>query len=198
MGCTEQKTCSDFSVAWALSQLAGCGCAEDTKFFDTKKDAVTVAAPAGVTEVKAACCTAFAEAKCSDWRAVLGACDLGQDFVGTNSAPPDNADGKTLSSAKYKEMCCVSTCSDFSGVWALSQLAGGGCAEDTKFFDTKKDVVAVAVPAGVTEVKEACCMAFADAKCSDWSAVLGACDAGQNFVWTSSVPPDNADGKKKK
>jgi len=178
-----------------LSQLAGGGCAEDTKFFDAKKDAVTVAAPAGVTEVKAACCTAFAEAKCSDWSAVLGACDLGQDFVGTSSAPPDNADGKTLSSAKYKEMCCVSTCSDFSGVWALSQLAGGGCAEDTKFFDAKKDAVTVAAPAGVTEVKAACCTAFAEAKCSDWRAVLGACDAGQNFVGTNSAPPDNADGK---
>merc|ERR1712194_230700 len=47
------------------------------------------------------------EAKCSDWSAVLGVCDFGQNFVGTSSAPPDNADGKTLSSAKYKEMCCV-------------------------------------------------------------------------------------------
>merc|ERR1712194_331527 len=149
----------------------------------------------GVPEVKAACCTAFAEAKCSDWSAVLGACDLGQDFVGTSSAPPDNADGKTLSSAKYKEMCCVSTWGDFSVAWAASQLLGGGCAEDTKFFDAKKDAVTVAAPAGVTEVKAACCTAFAEAKCSDWRAVLGACDAGQNFVGTNSAPPDNADGK---
>jgi len=196
--CKEQETCSDFSVAWALSQLAGGGCAEDTKFFDTKKNADTVAAPAGVPEVKAACCTDFADAKCSDWAAVLGSCNSGQNFVGTNSAPPDNADGKTLSSAKYKEMCCVTppdTCSDFSVAWALSQLAGGGCAEDTKFFDTKKDAATVAAPAGVPQVKAACCTDFADAKCSDWVAVLGSsCNSGHVFVGTNSAPPDNADG----
>merc|ERR1712194_673038 len=163
----------------------------DTKFFDTKRNAVTIAAPAGVTEVKAACCTAFAEAKCSDWSAVLGTCDFGHNFVGTSSAPPD-----TLSSANYKKTCCVPTCSAFSVVWVASQLLGGGCAENTKFFDTKKNAVLVAAPAGGTEVKAACCTAFAEAKCSDWSAVLlGACDVGQNFVGTSSAPPDNADGK---
>merc|ERR1712194_410257 len=161
--------------------MGGADCAQDTKFFDTKKNAVTVAAPAGDTEVKIACCTAFAEAKCSDW-GILFSCDAGQNVVGTNSAPPDNADGKTLSSAKYKEMCCVtppSTCSDFSVAWILSQGLGAGCAQDTKFFDFKKNAVTVAAPAGVTEVKTACCTAFAEAKCSDW---LFSCGLGQNVV----------------
>jgi len=190
-------TCSAHSVAWAITQLVGGGCAPDTKFFDTKKNAVTVAAPSADADVKAACCTAFSEAKCSDWSGVLGMCDAGQSFVGTTSAPPDNADGKTLSSAKYKEMCCVTasaTCSDYSVAWAITQLLGGGCAADTKFFDMKKTNVTVAAPKGEAEVKASCCTAFADAKCSDWSAVKPACDAGHVVDVLSSAPPDNADG----
>merc|ERR1712190_485635 len=108
MCCVEPvRTCNHFSGVWALSQLAGGGCAEDTKFFDLKKADVTVAAPAGETQVKAACCTPFTSAKCSDWATVLGTCVGGKAFVGTNSAPPDNADGMTLSRDTSREMCCV-------------------------------------------------------------------------------------------
>jgi len=192
------QTCSDFSVAWAVTQLLGSGCAADTKFFDLKKTGVEVAAPAGDGEVKAACCTPFADAKCSDWAAVLGSCPSGKTFQGTTSAPPDGSNGKTLSQSKYREMCCVEvpqTCSDFSVAWAVTQLLGLGCAADTKFFDLKKTGVEVAAPAGDDEVKSACCTPFADAKCSDWAAVLGSCPSGKTFEGTTSAPPDGSDGK---
>jgi len=146
--------------------------------------------------VKAACCTPFADAKCSDWAAILGSCDSGKDFIGTNSAPADGADGKSLSSTKYKEMCCVdtpTTCSSYSVVWAAAQLLGGGCAADTKFFDLKKAAVTVA-SAGDAQVKAACCTPFADAKCSDWAS-LKSCASGTFPVGTNSAPADGADGK---
>jgi hypothetical protein len=128
--CDAVPTCASYAAAWAITQLAGGGCAADTKFFDMKKTAVEVASPAGTAEVKAACCTPFAQAKCSDWVG-LGSCPSGQKLVGTNSAPPDNNDGKTLSQAKYREMCCVvqlQKCSAFAVAWGITQLAGGGCA----------------------------------------------------------------------
>jgi len=197
--CQVQETCSDFAVLWAISQLAGGGCAEDTKFFDTKKTNTTVASPAGETEVKAACCTAFSEAKCSDWFAVKGTCDNGQSFVGTTSAPADSDDGKDLSVAKYKEMCCVpapATCSDHSVAWVLAAGFGGGCVEDgaTKFFDLKKNAATVADPEADADIKTACCTPFADATCSDWRLDKGACTSG-SFVETNSAPADSDDGK---
>jgi hypothetical protein len=70
--CAPQPTCASFQLAWLASQLLGAGCVEDSKFFDLKKISVNVADPEGEAEVKAACCTPFADAKCSEWEAVLG------------------------------------------------------------------------------------------------------------------------------
>jgi hypothetical protein len=199
------QTCTDFSLAWVALQVFGGGCAADTKFFDTKKLAVEVAATstptAGEAEVKAACCTAFADAKCSDWAVTMGVCPVGKAFEGTNSAPADGTDGKTLSESKYHEMCCVDvpqTCSDFSVAWVTAQVLGAGCAADTKFFDTKKHAVEVAATstptAGEAAVKAACCTPFADAKCSDWAATLQSCTTGTFIVNTNSAPAEGSDG----
>jgi len=129
----------------ALSQLAGGGCAADKKFFDLKKTDAVVAGAAGETEVKAACCTPFADAKCSDWN--LKSCTAaGTKKVMSNSAPADGSDGKTLSPTKFKELCCATrpkTCSDFTSTWVLAQAAGKGCAAETKFFDLKKAKVVI-------------------------------------------------------
>jgi hypothetical protein len=179
----------------------GAGCVADTKFFDTKKLAVEVADPAGEAEVKTACCTAFADAKCSDWQVTMGVCPLGKDFEGTNSAAADSTDGKSLSQSKYEERCCVDapqTCTDFSAAWVLAQALGAGCAPDTKFFDTKKLAVQVAATstptAGEAAVKAGCCTPFADAKCSDWAATLGSCTTGTFIVNTNSAPAEGSDG----
>jgi hypothetical protein len=177
------------------------GCAADTKFFDTKKLDVNVADPLGEAEVKTACCTPFADAKCSDWAVTMGACPAGKAFEGTNSAPADGTDGKSLSQSKYEELCCVDapqTSTDFSLAWVALQVFGGGCAADTKFFDTKKlavEVAATSTPtAGEAEVKAACCTAFADAKCSDWAATLQSCTTGTFIVNTNSAPAEGSDG----
>merc|ERR1712161_168232 len=82
-----QPTCASFQTVWLASQFLNGGCAEDSKFFDLKTLGMEVAAPEGEAEVKAACCTAFEDAQCSDWAAVKGSCPSGQAFVGTNSAP---------------------------------------------------------------------------------------------------------------
>jgi len=195
--CDAVPTCASFATAWVLSQAAGGGCAGDTKFFDLKKTDVEVAAPEGEAEVKSACCTPFADAQCSDWAAVLGSCDSGKVFVGTNSAPADGSNGMLLSQSKYQELCCIETpqtCSSFSAAWIVSQALGGGCAGDTKFFDLKKTDVEVAAPEGEAEVKSACCTPFADAQCSDWASVMGSCDSGTFIVGTNSAPADGSNG----
>jgi len=196
--CDPQPTCASFQTVWLASQFLNGGCAEDSKFFDLKTLGVEVAAPEGEAEVKAACCTAFEDAQCSDWAAVKGSCPSGQAFVGTNSAPADSSDGKDLSQTKYHDMCCVDepdTCSDSSVSWLALQFLGLGCAADTKFWDSKKAGVEVAAPAGDDEVKATCCTAFADAQCSDWAVVKGSCPSGQAFVGTNSAPADISDGK---
>jgi len=195
--CDPQPTCATFQVAWLASQFLNAGCAADTKFFDLKKVSAEVADPAGDDEVKAACCTPFADAQCSDWAAVLGSCPSGKAFVGTNSAAPDGSDGKTLSQSKYQEMCCIEepqTCSDFTLGWAAAQLLGTGCAADTQFFDLKKASAEVADPAGDDQVKASCCTPFADAQCSDWAATKS-CASGTFIVNTNSAAPDGSDGK---
>jgi len=196
MCCVEPlKTCSDFSVAWAIAQGLGKGCAlGDTKFFDLKKMAVDVVPPDA--EVKAACCTPFADAKCSDWP--FNSCSSGTSIVSSNAAPADGSDGKTLTQAKYREMCCVvppKVCNDFSTAWLTAQAAGTGCAlgGETKFFDLKTTFVDVAAPAGDAEVTAACCTAFADAKCSDWT--LKSCSVGTTIVSSNAAPADGSAGK---
>merc|ERR1712045_11546 len=97
-----------------------------------------------------------AEAKCSDWAMN---CQSGTK-VGTNDAPADSEDGKGLSADKFEELCCEEppkTCATYSAVWLASQVLNQGCAEDTKFFDTKKLETTVADPAGEAEIKAACC-----------------------------------------
>merc|ERR1712127_1147692 len=103
----ESAKCSSEAVAWGVSQLLGAGCAADTAFFDGKKADTEIASPGDAAAIKAACCTPFADAKCSDWALVKGSCDTDKIFASGNSAPADSTDGKDLSVAKYKELCCV-------------------------------------------------------------------------------------------
>jgi len=117
--CCEEppKTCASYSVAWLLSQAVGSGCLESgaTKFFDTKKMSTTVASPQGKDEIKAACCTPFADATCSDWNSM--SCSSSSKFTAsTNSAPADGSSGKTLTQAKYDELCCVDavSCNEYT------------------------------------------------------------------------------------
>jgi predicted SnoaL-like aldol condensation-catalyzing enzyme len=174
--CIAPRFCSEFAVAWGITQLAGGGCAADNKFFDMKKASTAVADPAGAAEVKAACCTPFADATCSDW-APVKSCNSG-DIVAeadqSKSAVDTPGSSPWMSNDKFKESCCstpIETCSQFAVAWAVAQAIGGGCAADHKFFDTKKAGTAVADPAGDAEVKAACCTPFADATCGDWAPV---------------------------
>jgi len=100
------KTCADYSAAWLVFQGLGTGCSLNsaTKFFDTKKMATTVASPQGDSEITSACCTPFAEAKCSDW--TMACSDSSHVEVGTSSAPADGTSGKTLTKTKFDELCC--------------------------------------------------------------------------------------------
>jgi len=199
--CAKQKTCSNYAAAWLLAQAGGGGCrAGNAKlFWDTKKVNEVVAQPLGDAEKKAACCTKFSDAKCSDWP--MGGCGFGFKFKAGAAAPPDGSDGLTLSSSKYKELCCEelpnppTTCSKFAVTWITAQLLSGGCMKGGKkmFFDRKKDDVEVASPAGETEVTDACCTKFSDAKCSDWPK--GGCGLGYNFKESASAPADGSDGK---
>jgi len=187
------RTCSDFSVAWAISQGLGLGCAPDTKFFDLKKLSVDVASPFGDAEVKTACCTPFADAKCSDWNSM--SCPSSKTKVASNAAPADGSNGKTLTQAKFEEQCCVETpktCSDFKVDWVLAQGLAQGCMQNTKFFDLKTLSVEVASPAGEAEVKAACCTPFADAKCSDWNSM--SCPSSKFLSSTASAPADGSNG----
>lgn len=116
---TPPKTCSDYSVAWTAAQLLGSGCAASNAkdFFDRKKLAVTVAAPHGDAQIKAACCTPFSYAKCSDWTGVYG-CASGTVLLSTDAAAPDGSDGKSFSSlAKFRQVCCKAPlkCSAYTG-----------------------------------------------------------------------------------
>ena len=108
-------TCASFSGVWAASQLVGAGCAEDKKFFDLKKSAVSVASTESA-DVKAACCTPFSDAKCSDWNLMM--CSAGQYKVGTNAAPGQGSNGMTLTATKFKSDCCrdLLLCSSYSTV----------------------------------------------------------------------------------
>jgi len=190
-------TCATYSAAWAISQLFGAGCAADTQFFDLKKSTTEVASPQGDDDIKAACCTDFADATCADW---LMSCPSGHALVGTNSAPGGGSTGMTLGQEDFESQCCETTpaptsapltCASFSVVWTASQLLGGGCATDTKFFDLKK--VTVSVPSNADDdVRSACCTAFSEAVCSDW--VFMTCTSGQYVVETNAAPADGDDG----
>merc|ERR1711953_1382038 len=125
------KTCSNFQGLWIGAQVLAGGCMKDGKkmFFDTKKDAVTVPEPAGDSEVTNACCTKFSDAKCSDW--AKGGCGLGYEFLSTENAPANSADGKDISTEQYKSTCCKEipkTCGDYQVQWILNQ--GAYCAKD--------------------------------------------------------------------
>jgi len=186
--CTAPKTCATYQAIWLIAQATG-GCSTDTKFYDRKKPTTVVAAPHGEAEIKAACCTPFADAKCSDW---LDNCPAGKVKIGTKSAPADG-DGKSISNAKFNSDCCEDppkTCATYQASWLLAQ-ATGGCSTDTKFYDRKKPTTVVAAPHGEAEIKAACCTPFADAKCSDW---LDTCPQGQVKVAANSAPADG-DGK---
>jgi len=193
--CEPVPTCASSSAAWVVAQALGQGCAKDSSkmFFDTKKMAVEVKSSAE-GDVKAACCTAYTNAKCSDWQLIKGSCPSGKDFVGTNSASSEG----DLTTNKYREMCCVAAikkCSSYSVAWVLAQALGQGCAKGNSkmFFDTKKMAVTVKSSAD-GDVKAACCTALADAKCSDWAA-LKSCASGTSIVGTNSAPTDSSDGK---
>jgi len=144
-------------------------------------------------DVKAACCTPFSEAKCSDWNSM--SCSSGTAVVGTNNAPADGENGMTLSQNKFQESCCVTEpqlCSSFSVVWLLSQVAGGGCAEDTEFFDLKTLSAEVGGTQAEADVKAACCTPFSEAKCSDWNSM--SCSSGTFVDSSNNAPADGENG----
>jgi len=189
------QTCESFSGAWLISQLAGGGCAEDTEFFDLKKLSAEVGGSQAEADVKAACCTPFSEAQCSDWN--TKSCSRGTNVVATNNAPADGTNGMTLSQDKFQELCCVAppqTCESFSGAWLISQLAGGGCAEDTEFFDLKKLSAEVGGSQAEADVKAACCTPFAEAQCSDWNTMGCSSGSGTFVVDTKAAPADGENG----
>jgi len=107
------STCATYSAAWAISQLLGAGCAADTQFFDLNKSTAEVASPQSEDDIKAACCTDFADATCADW--VLMTCTSGQYVVGTNAAPADGDDGMTIGTTSFVSSCCSDpiSCADF-------------------------------------------------------------------------------------
>jgi len=117
------KMCADYSAAWVGAQLLGQGCAVDTKFFDTKKMAAVVGGSQGDDDIKAACCTAFSDAKCSDWPML---CTGGKYNSLTTAAPADTGDPKTgLSQTKFQETCCKvpAKCSSHSCSSGMSKIA---------------------------------------------------------------------------
>lgn len=163
-------------------------------FFDLKKSTNAVASPQGDSDIRAACCTAFADATCADW---LMICPSGQSRVDTNSARGDGADGMTMSQSGYETHCCVPTpaptytCASFSALWTAAQLVGGGCAPETEFFDLKKSTVSVASMADA-DVKAACCTPFSEALCSDWNLMM--CPVDKYKVGTNAAPGQGSDG----
>lgn len=168
-----------------------------TKFYDLKKSADVVASPHGDDEIKAACCTDFADATCADWNLMV--CPAGTGKVMDNSAPGGGSNGMTLSQSDFESACCTPTpaptpapltCASFQVAWVAAQLLEGGCYPDTKFFDTKKSTTSVSSSSDA-DVKAACCTDFSDAKCSDW---VIACNSGYYSVGTNSAPPDSSDG----
>jgi len=199
--CTAPKTCASYSVAWITASVLNGGCAKANAkdFFDKKKISATVASPHGETQVKAACCTPFSLAKCSDWAGVYG-CAAGTSLQKDNAAAPDGTDGKKFSDvAKFRLKCCVTTpktCASYSVAWIAASLLNGGCAKANAkdFFDKKKMAVTVASPHGEAEVKAACCTPFSLAKCSDWAGLYG-CAAGTNLLSTDAAAPDGTGGK---
>jgi len=199
--CNAPKTCATYSAAWILAQAVNGGCQKDSNkdFFDKKKMAVVVASPHGETQVKAACCTPFSAAKCSDWTGIY-ACAAGTSVQNDKTAAPDGADGKSFTAlAKFRETCCATTpktCATYSAAWMLASLTSGGCLKDgaKDFFDRKKMAVVVASPHGDAQVKAACCTPFSSAKCSDWAGIYG-CASGTVLHSTDAAAPDGSDGK---
>lgn len=185
--CCKAHLCSEYSAVWAISQVAGGGCKVDNKFFDLKKGTTPVGGTQSEDDIKAACCTPFADATCADWPT---SCGSGTSKVPTNSAPGDS--NGALSQANFRTKCCVApvtTCSAYSVVWAAAQLLGGGCKPDNKFFDLKKSDVAVGGTQSDSDVKAACCTPFADATCADWNTVR-TCDTGKFLDGAVAAPTD--------
>jgi hypothetical protein len=211
---------------WAISQALGGGCAADTKFFDLKKGTTVVGGSQSEADIKAACCTASADATCADW--TLKVC------TGTNpyrivaaNAPGDNS--LSISDTDFQDKCCgekstcesytcsagskksdassimcsgdaascadaqccdaPTMCSSYSVAWVLSQALGAGCAADDKFFDLKKATTTVGGSQSDADIKAACCTAFADATCADWSTVKS-CVLGEVVDFTTAAPAD--------
>jgi len=141
-------TCSAYTAAWVSVQSAGGGCVADIKFFDDQKADFEVAAPQGDAEVKAACCTSFADALCNHWHQE---CPSGKYDVGTNSAPAYGW-GSVLSQAQYNEFCCVdmptpsadAQCSDWnlmgcpSGKYLLGTNSAPADSSDGKALSNDK------------------------------------------------------------
>jgi len=115
-------TCASFSGIWAAAQLVGGGCAPDTKFFDLKKSAVSVASTANA-DVETACCTPFSEAKCSDWNLMM--CPVGKYKVGTNAAAGQGSNGMTLTATNFQSSCCSDAllCSSYGEASSAARVA---------------------------------------------------------------------------
>jgi len=223
------KFCSEYAAVWALSQALGGGCAADTKFFDLKKGTTVVGGSQSEADIKAACCTASADATCADW--TLKTC------TGTNpyrivaaSAPGD--DSLSISATDFQDKCCAEkstceshtcsagtkkstpasrkcsgdaasctdetccdppkTCATYAVAWALSQVAGGGCADVDMFFDLKKSTKEVGGSQAETDIKAACCTGYSEATCADWSTVKS-CGTGKYVDFTVAAPADGPD-----
>lgn len=109
--CTTSNCCTLKTTCGTNTILGATDCAAATKkFFDLKKlDATFVVSDVAATTTanrQAACCTPNADATCFDWK--LKTCTSGTFDAGPSvTLAPDNADGITLSDAKYKTTCCV-------------------------------------------------------------------------------------------
>jgi len=182
------STCADYSVIWAGAQLLGLGCATEQKFFDLKtlSKSVLNSTDSAVLE---ACCTPFEDAVCSDW---LLSCESGT-FVqaGTSLAGQGDEGTSTPTATVFQDTCCSAdaTCANFEFSWIVAQALNQGCAQTDHFFDTKKSTNAVSSPNEDSSIIDACCTPFADALCSDWRLVNGACQAGA-FTSTNDAPAD--------
>jgi len=215
--------CSEYSAAYAISQLVGAGCAADGKFFDLKKAITVVGGTQMDSDIKAACCTPYADATCADW-VTMTCSGNGKYKVMTTSAPGDSSgqisnfqsqccadrakcSAHTCSAGTKKSnaasiscigdaasctdlTCCNApiTCASYSAAWIISAALGGGCAQDSRFFDLKKLSATVGGSQSEADVKAACCTAFADATCQDWN--LKSCPSGKFRDNTAAAPAD--------
>lgn len=189
------STCATYAVGWLVSQALGQGCAAQQQFWDLKKNNVQLSNGETAT-VAAGCCTAYADATCSDWTLT---CPLGQNKLPAPIAPADGPSSQstftTLSQSRFNTLCCQAptvTCSSLKVLWIAAALTtGGGCLDNNQFFDLKKENVEF-TNTGNPAVVAACCSNFADATCADWPKT---CAFGTALVPAKAAPADGPAGQ---